>query len=116
MGTTSSKAKRRDSGSVAPFSDPSLQNKLPLNLKSDIPGESTTPVPQPIPPVLKKEPSSLGGWAVNTDFNHDYTEGQSRRDLVSSCEEECSEITEFLFVGAAKVPFLTYMIYCTHQR
>ena len=107
MGTTSSKAKKRDSGAVAPYSDPSPK-KVPPETISDTPEECTSHTPQPLPPVVKSEPSSAGGWAVNTDFNHDYTEGQCRRDIVTTCEAECSEITDFLFVGAAKVTWCSY--------
>ena len=44
------------------------------------------------------------GWSPsqsNFDFNN--TEGQNRRELLASYEEECSMITPFLFVGGFKV-------------
>lgn len=31
------------------------------------------------------------------------TEGQLRREAISQCEQECSEITKFLYVGGDKV-------------
>lgn len=35
--------------------------------------------------------------------NYDLTEGQARRTLIAQCDDECSEITEFLFVGGEKI-------------
>ena len=55
-----------------------------------------------IPP--KREQSLGPGWVVNLEkFNFDYTEGQHRRTLMANCEDECSEITEFLYVSGGKV-------------
>jgi hypothetical protein len=52
----------------------------------------------------KREPSLGPSWVVNIDkFNFDYTEGQHRRDLMANCEDQCSGITDFLYVGGAKV-------------
>lgn len=52
----------------------------------------------------KREPSLGPSWVVNVDkFNFEYTEGQHRRDLMANCEDQCSEITDFLYVSGAKV-------------
>jgi hypothetical protein len=108
MGANSSKNKR-DSGSVAPQPNhpPKKAASLATNRpRTDLP-QSLSAKPKEIPAstLVKKEPSA-SGWSVNADFNYQYTEGQNRRDLVSTMEEECSEITDFLFVGGAKVIFL----------
>lgn len=44
------------------------------------------------------------GWTPQSDnFDFNNTEGQNRRELIASCEDECSLITSYLFVGGAKV-------------
>lgn len=104
MGANSSKNKR-DSGSVAPqpCNPPKKATTLSANRpRSDLPQQSMSSKPNDIPIIAKREPSGIG-WAVNADFNYQYTEGQHRRDLVSTLEDECSEITDFLYVGGAKV-------------
>jgi hypothetical protein len=66
---------------VVPYNNESLiarNRKLHLSLGRD--------------PVLPDEP-----------FNFNYTEGQSRRHLMATCDPECSQIIDFLFVGGAKV-------------
>ena len=42
--------------------------------------------------------SSSGGG-----FNFEITEGQSRRNLLAGCDNECSPVCDFLFVSGAKV-------------
>lgn len=56
--------------------------------------------------VPLRSPSLAGdvGWAPqSSNFDFSNTEGQNRRELIASCEDECSLITDFLFVGGIKV-------------
>ena len=41
-------------------------------------------------------------------FDHRLTEGQSRRNAMADCESECSEVTEYLYLGGHKVHLATY--------
>ena len=45
------------------------------------------------------------GWSAPKSAHFDFsnTEGQNRRELIASCEDECSLITDFLYVGGFKV-------------
>lgn len=56
--------------------------------------------------VLKSDLSTVsesGGWSCNLNFGYDLTEGQARRQLLAESEDECSEITDFLYISGAKV-------------
>lgn len=44
------------------------------------------------------------GWSPQiSNFDFSNTEGQNRRELIASCEDECSLITSYLYVGGFKV-------------
>jgi len=108
MGGTSSRNKK-DFQSVVPYSGSNtpakkVRNESVVRVHTDIPIEKTRCVPPaPLSDGPKREPSGIGGWTPNEAFNFDYTEGQSRRQLMATCEEECSQVTDFLYVGGAKV-------------
>ena len=44
-----------------------------------------------------------GSHKSNSDFNFLLTEGQSRRGLITGCDNVCSEIFDYLFVGGSEV-------------
>ena len=41
-------------------------------------------------------------------FDFRLTEGQSRRNAMADCETECSQVTDYLFVGGHKVSLIIY--------
>jgi hypothetical protein len=45
----------------------------------------------------------LGWTPQSSNFDFSNTEGQNRRDLIASCEGECSMVTSFLYVSGVKV-------------
>lgn len=47
--------------------------------------------------------SDVGWTPIESNFDFNNTEGQSRRELIASCDAECSMITPFLFVGGFTV-------------
>jgi hypothetical protein len=54
--------------------------------------------------VLKPEPAKpRNSFGMPAGFDFNYTEGQARRNLLADCDNECSMITEFLYVSGAKV-------------
>lgn len=101
---------KKDFQSVTPY-PPSSNDEQMTRKKSkidfDTPSSSSSTKnseKRVTPRGAKREQSGGPSWIVNIDkFNFDYTEGQHRRDLMANCEDECSEITDFLFVGGAKV-------------
>lgn len=106
MGSSGSKGKnKKDFQSVIPYSD-KISPAKPHMRKSVAP-LITTHVANTKAVELDKESISAirevasKGWTPNPDFR--YTEGQFRRSLMQSCEEECSEITNYLYVGGVKV-------------
>lgn len=54
--------------------------------------------------VLKPEPAKpRNSFGAPAGFDFNYTEGQVRRNLLADCDNECSIVTEFLYVSGAKV-------------
>jgi hypothetical protein len=49
----------------------------------------------------KEDESMLPSQTTGMDFS--ITEGQARRNMLADCDNECSRITDFLFVSGAKV-------------
>jgi hypothetical protein len=101
MGVSTSRGKK-DFQSVVPYSGPDtpVQKKIRFegNLES-VGSSQTSSKPRGVMPLKTQQ-----SWKVDlSKFNFEYTEGQSRRDTIAECEDECSEITSFLFVGGAKV-------------
>lgn len=94
---------KKDFQSVLPYPSSSNDEQMARKKsKSNIDSPKAEKRIAPLGP--KREPSIGPSWMVNIDkFNFDYTEGQHRRDLMANCEDECSEITDFLYVGGAKV-------------
>lgn len=43
------------------------------------------------------------GALKQASFDFKYTEGQNRRDMMNDCENECSEIFSYLYLGGAKI-------------
>jgi hypothetical protein len=91
---------KKDFQSVTPYPT-SVDQSVTKKFKVD---SETSRAFQKKTALLRREPSLGPGWVVNVDkFNFDYTEGQHRRGLMANCEDECSEITDFLYVGGSKV-------------
>ena len=62
--------------------------------------------------VLKPEPAKpRNSFGAPAGFDFNYTEGQARRNLLADCDNECSIVTEFLYVSGAKVNISIYFLF-----
>ena len=107
----------KDFQSIVPFPDAqteqsdlvshnkSLSRSLP-NISS-VPNSVTKPEVSKqvlLPPLNNSDSKELLIEASKVQENNfNLTEGQVRRNLIANYDDECSEITEYLYVGSAKV-------------
>jgi protein-tyrosine phosphatase len=56
-----------------------------------------------LPAVDKLKSPPLGHSSSGGGFNFQITEGQTRRNLLADCDNECSAVCDFIFVSGAKV-------------
>ena len=106
MGSSGSKGKnKKDFQSVIPYSDklspvkPHMRKSVAPLITSHIANTKAVELDRESISAIREVASK--GWTPNPDFQ--YTEGRVRRSLMQSCEEECSEITNYLFVGGVRV-------------
>lgn len=98
MGTTSGKELK----TVAPF-DPTdtLEGTRPSSANNY---SSSNRAPDRAAASNDDRPSSVNNQLSSSGgFNFQMTEGQSRRNQLADCDNECSPVCDFLFVSGAKV-------------
>mmetsp|Transcript_6085 Transcript_6085/g.9944 ORF Transcript_6085/g.9944 Transcript_6085/m.9944 type:complete len:721 (+) Transcript_6085:160-2322(+) len=98
--------KRKKTQPRRPTVAPALLKKENSGLSVDSQEERDAlgiPNPKRIPLRTPSICEDVGWTPQSSNFDFSNTEGQNRRDLIASCDSECSLITPFLFVGSSTI-------------